>query len=177
MKIKLGKYPARSSRKVDIKIDKEDTWGLDTTLSLIILPCLLQLKDTKKGVPAEFAEVGGEDYGYQLSFDFYKETYSESFDKKALEWEEVLDKMIWSFSQIAFDKYSDKYHHGDPKFEWEPLKHKIMNPITGKLEKVYQMIDTNPNEHWYDREGHMLHEERIQEGLTLFGKYFRDLWD
>jgi hypothetical protein len=39
------------------------------------------------------------------------------------------------------------------------------------------MIDTNPEEHWFDAEGLQLHEDRIQEGLNLFAKYFRALWD
>ena len=51
------------------------------------------------------------------------------------------------------------------------------NPITGKVEETYKMVDKNPNEHWYDHVGHMKHEERIQEGLELFGKHFRNLWD
>jgi hypothetical protein len=45
------------------------------------------------------------------------------------------------------------------------------------VEKAYEMVDENPGEHWYDHIGHELHEERIQEGLELFGKYFRSLWD
>jgi hypothetical protein len=39
------------------------------------------------------------------------------------------------------------------------------------------MVDKNPDEHWYDHIGHQLHEARIQEGLELFGKYYRNLWD
>jgi hypothetical protein len=45
------------------------------------------------------------------------------------------------------------------------------------MEPLYRMVDKNPNEHWYDSLGHDLHNERIQEGLELFGKHFRDLWD
>jgi hypothetical protein len=39
------------------------------------------------------------------------------------------------------------------------------------------MVDKDPDAHWYDAEGHKLHEDRIQEGLELFGKYYRSLWD
>jgi hypothetical protein len=45
------------------------------------------------------------------------------------------------------------------------------------MENTFKMIDDNPEEHWYDRDGHQLHEDRIQEGLDLFGKHFRSLWD
>jgi hypothetical protein len=85
--------------------------------------------------------------------------------------------MIWSFQQIAFDDYGDKYHHGEMKMDWEKSDKQYNNPLTGKMEDTFTMIDKNPDEHWYDAEGHLLHEERVQEGLDLFAKYFRALWD
>lgn len=179
MKAKIGKFYNKRARKIDITIDKFDTWGLDHTLALIILPCLVQLKDTKHGVPFEFADVGGEDWQDQQCFDFYKETHTEAFDLGCERWNEVLDKIIWSFRQIAFDDFDEKYHHGEPNYDFVPddtLK-PFVNPLTGKTEQLYTMVDTNPGEHWYDSVGHRLHEERIQEGLDLFGKYFRNLWD
>jgi hypothetical protein len=60
---------------------------------------------------------------------------------------------------------------------WEKSDKQWPNPITGKMEGTYEMVDNNPGEHWYDSVGHRLHEERIQEGLELFGKHFRSLWD
>lgn len=178
MKINIGKfYKGNSDRKININIERFDTWNLDHTLALIILPALIQLKETKQGIPSDFAEVGGEDYQAQDSFDFYKETVNENFEKRCREWDEVLDKMIWSFQQIALEDYDDQYHHGTPKFDWIKTDKQFANPITGKMEETYQMVDKNPNEHWYDHVGHQLHEKRIQEGLELFGKYYRSLWD
>ena len=178
MKINIQKYPKKSiDRKVSIEIEHFDTWSLDHTLAMIILPALIQLKDTKQGIPGDFSEVGGEEYSEQDSFDFYKESYNEAFDQRCKEWEEILDKMIWSFQQIAFDEYDKLYHHGEPHYDFVESNRLFPNPVTGKMEKTYQMVDKNPNEHWYDHVGHKLHEERIQEGLELFGKYYRALWD
>ena len=177
MKIKIGKFPKNGDRKIDINIDKYDTWNLDHTLAVIILPALIQLKESKHGIPSDFAEVGGEDYNAQESFDFYKETVNENFEKRVQEWEEVLDKMIWSFQQIALEDYDNKYHHGKPKFDFVKTDKQYPNPISGVLEDTFQMVNKNPGEHWYDHVGHKLHEERIQEGLELFGKYYRSLWD
>jgi hypothetical protein len=84
--------------------------------------------------------------------------------------------MIWSFEQILKDDYSEKYHHGKAKYDWVESDHTYTDPVTGKTSNTFQMVDKNPDEHWYDHEGHMLHEERIQEGLELFGKYYRNLW-
>jgi hypothetical protein len=176
MKVKIGKYPKVSpKRRISVEIEKFDTWGLDHTLSYIIYPALLQLKATKNGVPAEFAEVGGEDYIDQLSFDFYMETHNESFDEKIKEWDLILDKMIWSFQQILMDEYSEKYHHGDQNIDWIKNDDKFLNPLTGKMEETYTM--KHKPSYFFDAEGLKKHEERIQEGLDLFGKYFQHLWD
>ena len=181
MKVNIKPFPKGDSKsgycRVSVEIDDYDTWSLDHTLANIILPALIHLKETKQGVPSEFAQVGGEDYSDQESFDFYKESYPEAFDKKSKEWDDILDKMIWSFEQLALEDYSEQYHHGDAKYDWIKSDQKVFNPITGRNEDTYQMVDKNPDEHWYDAKGLELHEERIQEGLELFGKYYRSLWD
>jgi len=176
MKVTIKK-PSKSSQKVDIKIDNFDTWSLDHTLSRIILPALLQLKNNKSGIPGQFAMVGGEDYIEQQSFDFYHETQKEAFEVKAKEWDEIFDKMIWSFQQIALEDYGQLYHHGESDYDFIKSNDKHLNPITNKMEHVYEMKPKEPDKSWYDYEGHKLHEERIQEGLELFGKYYRHLWD
>jgi hypothetical protein len=179
MKVKIGKFPKKGNRrKIDVQIDGFDTWSFDHTLANIIYPALLQLKATKHGVPSEVVDdVGGEDWKEQGSFDFYKETHNEAFDEACKRWDEILDKMIWSFQQLAIDDYDSKYHHGKAELDWIESDKTYPNPITGKIEKTYQMVDKNPDEHWYDVEGHELHEQRIREGLELFGKYYRNLWD
>lgn len=179
MKINIGKFPkGKTDRKIDINIEYFDTWNMDHTLALIILPMLLQLKETKHGVPSELVDdVGGEDYTEQDSFDFYKETHVESWEVASKRWDEILDKMIWSFQQLAVEEYDEKYHHGKADYDWLESDKMFSNPVTGKIEKAYQMVDKDPTSHWYDHVGHQLHEERIQEGLNLFGKFFRSLWD
>jgi len=179
MKINIGKYPKnnKTRRKIDVQIDPYDTWGLDHTLALIIYPALLQLKATKQGVPSEFAEVGGEHHGTQDSFDFYQESYDDAWKAGLERWDETLDKMIWSFEQLLKGDYDDQYHHGEAEYDWVKSDKTYPNPITGKVEATYQMVDKNPDAHWYDTVGHMKHDERIQEGLELFGKYFRSMWD
>ena len=178
MKVNLGKYQKTSdARKVDVVIENFDTRSLDNTLAHIILPGLIQLKNTKMGVPAEFADVGGADYGMQDSFDFYKDSHNDAFDERCKRWEETLDKMIWSFQQIVFDDYEQQYHHGKPEYDWVKTDQQFTNPVNNKVEDTFQMIDKNPTEHWTDYEGMRVHEERIQEGLELFGKYYRHLWD
>ena len=41
----------RRTQKVKVRIDEWDTWSMDSTLALIILPMLKQLQETKHGAP------------------------------------------------------------------------------------------------------------------------------
>ena len=176
MKINIGKYSKKANgrRKIDVQIDNYDTWSLDHTLALIIYPALLQLKATKQGVPNEFAS---EPASNQETFDFYQESYDDEWKQGLERWDETLDKMIWSFEQLLKGDYDEQYHHGKAEYDWVKTDKQYPNPVTGILEATYQMVDKNPDEHWYDSVGHLKHEERIQEGLELFGKYFRSMWD
>ena len=176
MKLNIGKYNKQSDRrKIDIQIDPYDTWSLDSTLAVIIYPALIQLKATKQGVPSEFADDGSS--SNQESFDFYQESYDDAWKAGLERWDETLDKMIWSFEQLVKGDYDEQYHHGKPKYDWVKTDKLYPNPVTGVMEATYIMVDKNPTEHWYDHVGHMKHDERVQEGLELFGKYFRNMWD
>ena len=179
MKVKIGNFPKKGDRrKVDIQIDAFDTWSLDHTLAMIIYPALIQLKENKHGIPSDIVnDVGGEDWTDQQSFDFYKESHDEAWEIACKRWDDILDKMIWSFRELIIDDINDKYFHGKAEYDWVKSDKTFPNPITGKVESTYQMVDKNPEDHWYDHVGHQLHEERIQEGLDLFGKYYRSLWD
>ena len=178
MKVKIGKFPKRGdSRKIDVQIEKFDTWSLDHTLAIIIYPALIQLKASKHGVPSELVnDVGGENYSQQDSFDFYKESHNDAFEIACQRWDDILDKMIWSFEQLLKDDYSEKYHHGKSDWDFVESDKQYPNPISGVMEPTYQMVDKDPTSHWYDHVGQELHEARIQEGLELFGKYYRNLW-
>lgn len=177
MKVNIGRYPKKGERKISIKIDNFDTWSLDHTLALILLPALLQLKEKKHGIPGEFVNDIADEYHNQRTFDFLQDDKDEVFNKGAQKWDDILDKIIWSFQQLAIDDYETKYHHGEMNVGWKESEYTVPNINTGVPEKTYEMIDKNPDEHWYDAVGHRVHEERIQEGLELFGKYYRSLWD
>lgn len=181
MKVDISDYPSGDAdRKINVRIDPFDTWSLDHTLSIVILPALIQLKDTKQGIPSEFVGEGiGGDLDNNHCFDFIKEDADQVFDKQCEKWEETLNKMIWSFLQLSIaDDYDEQYYHGNPDFEWKELEGKTYpNPVTGVNEPLYEMVNRNRTDYWYDRVGHDLHCKRIQEGLDLFSKYFLSLWD
>ena len=145
---------------------------MDHTLALIILPMLIQLKQNKHGVPNEVVvDVGGEDYVSQQSFDFYTETHKESFDKACKRWDDILDKMIWSFEQVLNDDWDEQFWIIKPEIDWDDLTSKEGCDKNG-CKEVKWLVKGE-----CDWEGRKRHADRIQEGLELFGKYYQDLWD
>lgn len=94
MRVKIGRYPDwhwwspylykwfgyTRTQKISVKIDRWDTWSMDHTLAHIILPMLKQLKATNHGHPSELTEQ---------------------------EWDEIQNKMIWSFEQKIKDEDDD----------------------------------------------------------------------
>ena len=118
-------YDNKKSRKVKVRIDPYDTWSMDTTLAIIILPMLKQLKETKHGspivdmedVPEYMRTTDTPDYSEQLTFDWYND---ESDDQKCkcdihTRWNWVMDEMIWAFEVLndsdktwAFEAEEDK---------------------------------------------------------------------
>jgi len=133
---------SHKKRKIKIHIDKYDTWNMDHTLSLIILPMLKQLKATKHGSQI----VDDEDVPPHMRHSDPKVT-EEGWDAGDnwihYKWEWVLNELIWTFETLSND-------------DWE-----------------YQFF----NEKEFDKEGHKQYNERIANGLRLFGKYYRGLWD
>lgn len=89
--------------------DDSETWSLDVTIAKFALPRLKVLKATMPGYHGESPE----------------------------EWDEVLDKMIWSMDYIADGR---QWGVEQTMSEWEA------------------------------------EEKRCDEGVALFGKYFRGLW-
>jgi hypothetical protein len=141
-----------------VKIDKHDTWNMDSTLAGIILPMLVQLKATKHGVPSKFATTGGENWNSQAHFDFY-DTDDELFKKAAAEWDAVLDKMIFAFEHIVDEDWEEEFRTG----EFDSSKAIGEEGWTGTYKCDHQAVQKV-----YDQ---------IQEGLELFGKHYRHLWD
>jgi hypothetical protein len=176
MKIYIGRYISdrafkknpNAKQKVDIRIDRWDTWNMAETLADIILPMLIQLRNTKHGSPSDmrhFYETTNYQYP-QLCFDFYKKDDKRADELGHKEWTEIMDKMIWSFEQITDRDRDAKFHTGNIDIVWTPTQNGA------------SVMGRGPNDtHQFDIKGFTEYNEKIQEGLDLFGKYYRNLWD
>lgn len=106
MKVHIGPY--RKNRKIDIKIDRYDTWSMDYTLAHIIHPMLVQLKETQQGSPW----VDDEDVPEHLR-SIAAPPKENEWDTDELffdRWEWVLDEMIWAFDHKKNDEWKDEYY-------------------------------------------------------------------
>jgi hypothetical protein len=116
MKVKIGPYKNKGERKIEIKIDPYDTWSMDCTLALIVLPMLKQLKKTKHGsplvdledVPENLRVTTTEDWDDQKTFDFYhkdKKIKKKEWNILHERWDWVMNEMIYALqSTITISK-------------------------------------------------------------------------
>lgn len=111
MKIDIPHPDEIDALGTQITIHSWDTWSMDHTLSYIIVPMLIQLKDTKHGAP----NVDNDDVPEELRMpDGWKETRynidGETDEQFFNRWDWVLDEMIWAFTykRDNFDSMLDK---------------------------------------------------------------------
>lgn len=176
MKVYIGRIPSDRALKRDpdakqkkqIRIDRQDTWNMAETLADIILPMLKQLKNTKHGSPGNMPAFNDEtNHHYpQMCFDFYKDDDSKSWDLGHKQWDEIMEKMIWSFEEICKEDRDDQFHSGHSNWTTLPAANGWSQMVKGPGHTAK-----------FDAEGYRKYYEKIQEGLDLFGKYYMNLWD
>jgi hypothetical protein len=153
-----------------VKIDKYDTWSMDHTLSLIILPMLKQLKATKHGAP----NVDDEDVPEELKSTSAPAKENE-YDVDAnhfKRWDWILDEMIWAHEQKNKDDWSDQFYTGVADY----IHVEVEEPHE-KFGKVYRMEHGPNHTQQVDWDGMKAHQDRMRNGMRLFGKYYEGLWD
>ena len=160
----------KQERDISVRIDRYDTWSMDSTLAMIILPMLKQLKDDKHGAP------------FVDDKDAPKEFRSTSAPKKKHEWDTddnhfkrwdwVLDEMIWAFEQKTID-WEEQFYSGEHDHIWIPG-----DKLDEKGEPLTHTMEKGPKDTFkIDMVGMKKHQKRMKNGFALFGKYYEGLWD
>ena len=158
MKVRIGNYRTDRSKKPrieNVQVHPWDTYSADATLALVVYPVLVAYKQDileKGAVPSEFltpVDVSGK------SEEEAQKIHDEMYGVGLTKWEEVLNKMIWSFEQ-AKDGYV-----GEEDFF-----------------AINEDVDSEDIENRYDIDNEGLNDyyQKIDEGLSLFGRYYRSLW-
>ncbi len=158
-----------------VKIDYWDSWSMDHTLSLIVLPMLKQLQATKQGSPF----VDDEDVPEELKSTSAPPKVNEwdTDDNHHKRWEYVLNEMIFAFEHKIDDSWQDKFYSGESDWQWKKLDETFYNPVTKKDEGLSQMVEGPNHTFKCDYEGMQKVHDRMKNGFRLFGKYYEGLWD
>lgn len=138
-----------------IKIDRYDTWSMDSTLAHIILPMLKQLRDTQHGsCPTELEDVP--EHLHPKTPPGPNNNYNDETVHERWQW--VMNEMIWAFEQKIDNDDESKFFDHSTVNRSAPLNQQI------KQIKV-------------DRDALEAHQKRKDNGFRLFGKYYQGLWD
>lgn len=161
---------ARRQRQMYVRIDKYDTWSMDSTLAYIILPMLKQLQATKHGAPC----VDDEDVPTELRSTSapQKEYEWDTDDNHFKRWDYVLDQMILAFSCKVDDSWQDQYRSGEHDLQTKPCAWDDAGKPT-----LYEMVRGPKDTYECDYEAMQVHQDKITNGFRLFGKYYEALWD
>lgn len=150
---------SKKKRKEQVRIDNYDTWNMDHTLSLIIVPMLEQLIATKHGHPLPVDPV--DDMPDEIKAppkDWVQENEWDYDPNTEARWNWVMSEMLWAMKEIRDD------NPNEPNI-----------PEFGTAGYRAWQKDTAMREAWrvaYDK-----YNARVQQGTLLFGKHFQSLWD
>ena len=141
-----------------VKLDRWDTWSMDHTLALIVLPMLKQLQETKHGAPSVDDEDVPDELKSTSAQPKENDEYPDTDDNYFKRWDWVMNEMIWTFEQKADGNAENKFFtfEKNTKMPWE------------------EGYVSNSK---FDEEGYTAWHERQNNGMRLFGKYYNGLWD
>lgn len=166
MKIFIGRYPRKhdSERTVRVRIDNQDIWAMYHTLSLVIHPMLVKLKEGKNGSP--FVEDVDVPDNLKSTNAGPKENDWDTDEFWHDRWDYVLDEMIWAFTQMTREDRESQFYSGEVDFNFVKMEN-----------SKYSTMEYGPNHTFkVDTEKQKQYEDRIQNGINLFAKYYNCLW-
>lgn len=157
-----------------VKIDRYDTWNMDYTLALIILPMLKQLQKTKHGAPfVDDADVPDELKSTNADPRTQEEIDNGHVDSLHFKrWDWVLDEVIFAFEHLIDDSWEDQFRSGEMDHKSVPCAWDENGKPT-----MYQWVEGPNHTYKCDYDGMQKVQDRMQNGFRLFGRYYRNLWD
>lgn len=159
---------SHKQRRIQVRIDPWDTWSMDHTLALIVLPMLRQLQETKHGAPC----VDDEDVPEHLRSTAAPNLTQEQQDTGGVDdnhfarWDWALDEMIWAFQQHLDENSDTQFWSGQADHQWKQLEGGMSQMVEGPRHTLH--LDRDALQAW---------QQRKDRGFRLFGKYYQALWN
>jgi hypothetical protein len=144
----------RSNSRRYIKIDRWDIWDAQSDLAFIIAPLLQKFRADMRGIP------------YTNRVDAPHIDTEDGHD--AARWEWILDEMIFAFKAINDPRRENQFYSGELSWHFETVE------LDGQTFREFKEDSKSTFE--IDREGQKAYEERVANGLRLFGVYYQSLW-
>lgn len=153
-----------------VKIEPHDLWNVDNTLNRIILPLIKAFRDMEGN---SYGIIDIDDAPAYLHPNCFKPltegeircSYPEPGSHERYRW--FLDELVFTFEALNSDVHS-WFESAD--FEIRHIDTPV-DPVTKTRLWKSERIGT------FDEVGYRQTQARIQNGLRLFGKYYRTLWD
>jgi len=147
----------------------EESWDFRSHCAKWVLPRLKKLREDTLSYPSRLSnsDETSRYFSNQRYFSFYKDVSkddSKTQEFGALKWNEILDKIIWSFEHINDDV--------DPIYPENYDSRHIVVDISEKG-TAFRLADDRKID-WSPIEAH---QRRLQEGFELFGKHYENLWE
>lgn len=170
-------YIKKVGYKRKIQIHKTDLCCGPSNLAAILYPFLIKFKKLERGVPIEFCENPFEDVS------------PENCDRPE-EWHTIVDKIIYAmyWTKEASDPEEKEYFKAYDRILRQHKKE--LSKLSDKNEQAGPNLTSYRSSPRAKREDELLkdlqeryfknldeHEKKVQEGLELFGKYFRKFCD
>ena len=158
----VNKIISKRTRKIDVRIDYFDTWSMDQTLAHIIIPMLVQLRATKHGVPC-------------IDIKDIPKVKNSNLNTAEQQWDWILSEMIWTFEQIIDEDDGESYYMVPYKDE-EEVNRTRLHDMDGNVRYLLSEEEAKQIGK-FDKVLFDKYQKRLDNGLRLFGKYYRSLWD
>ena len=173
MKVLIDDYnDDGDERPVQVEISEQDCWSLDHTLALVIAPALKKLKEIQHGAPyvdpSDVPErLRPQSVGRQLDLGFKCYQNFEEYEHDVSEVYEEHRKM--NEARAAAEEGTDETHF--ERWDW------VFDEMIWAFEQIVRESDWDIYMAATDLLEIQQHELRVANGLRLFGKYYRGLWD
>ena len=160
--------------------DNTELWNLDATIAEFTLPRLIAFKEMDRHGLICLDEILLEEGLIKASREYFDTSKLSNAKYKKIEavaiarWESYLDKMIEAFYYVLEDfEYDEK---GKTKPDMDKITFKGSNK---KINQQFKDENKCVTELDVDKKSHRMKKQQqiIEEGLSLFAKYFCALWD
>ena len=172
----INQIQNRRERKIKVHVDGWDVVNANETLAHVILPVLKKIREDKQGAPF----VDSKDVPKELrpkKLTKKQKENGEVDDKHFERWDWVLGEMIFAFECMADDSWEDQFFSGESHIVWTKVDVEGNEVDDDHDGMIYYQTNRRPNDTFhFDKEGYDKFSKRIDEGLRLFGKYYRGLW-